>query len=193
MTESQARTRGAVSLPPRHALPRDVQIPSLPGVGRTWYDRGSRYWGRRALLVVVYGVVLLLLGLLDAGIYSAAGDSSTAAFTVLVVIDVAAAVVAVAWYVVRSVRRWNEPALPKRARQPAFQLGRGPMGAILSGLAQLGYWIAMLAAAAFFLVFPAIFVVLFLMSLMPEPLMERQARLWMAERLAGRGYSTPAG
>ncbi len=32
-----------------------------------------------------------------------------------------------------------------------------------------------------------------LMSLMPEPLTERQARLWMAERLRGRGYGTPAG
>jgi hypothetical protein len=32
-----------------------------------------------------------------------------------------------------------------------------------------------------------------LMSLMPEPLAERQARLWMAERLRERGYGTLAG
>ena len=29
----------AASLPPRSAQPRDVDIPMLPGVGITWYDR----------------------------------------------------------------------------------------------------------------------------------------------------------
>ena len=70
----------AAALPPRSALPRDVDIPALPGVGITWYDRGGKYWRRRVAL-----------------------------------------------------------------------------------------------------------------ALMPEPLAERQARLWMAERLRERGYGTPAG
>ena len=34
------------SLPPRSALPRDVDIPALPGVGITWYDPGGKYWPR---------------------------------------------------------------------------------------------------------------------------------------------------
>jgi hypothetical protein len=41
----------ATSLPPRSALPRDVDIPVLPGAGITRYDRGGKYWRRRVLLV----------------------------------------------------------------------------------------------------------------------------------------------
>lgn len=40
---------------------------------------------------------------------------------------------------------------------------------------------------------PALILAMFLMSLMPEPRAERQARLWMAERLRERGYGTLAG
>ena len=40
----------AASLPPRGALPRDVDIPALPGVGITWYGRGGGYWARRVLM-----------------------------------------------------------------------------------------------------------------------------------------------
>jgi hypothetical protein len=34
----------ATSLPPRSALPRDIEIPALPELGRTWYARGGKYW-----------------------------------------------------------------------------------------------------------------------------------------------------
>ena len=51
----------------------------------------------------------------------------------------------------------------------------------------------MLAVAIVFLFCPVLILVMFLMSLMPQPLAERQARLWMAERLRERGYGTPAG
>ena len=37
----------AVSPPPRSVLPRDVDIPVLPGVGSTGYGRGGSYWRRR--------------------------------------------------------------------------------------------------------------------------------------------------
>jgi hypothetical protein len=35
----------AARLPPRIALRRDVEIPVLPGLGLTWYDRGPRSRG----------------------------------------------------------------------------------------------------------------------------------------------------
>jgi hypothetical protein len=50
-----------------------------------------------------------------------------------------------------------------------------------------------IAPAVVFLFCPALILVMSLMSLMPEPLAERRARLWMAERLRERGYGTPAG
>jgi hypothetical protein len=41
----------------------------------------------------------------------------------------------------------------------------------------------MLAVAAVFLVCPALLLAMFVMSLLPEPLADRQAQLWMAGRL----------
>jgi hypothetical protein len=46
----------AVRLPPRSALRRDVEIPVLPGLGLTWYDRGPRYWARRAGLTFMWAL-----------------------------------------------------------------------------------------------------------------------------------------
>ena len=51
----------------------------------------------------------------------------------------------------------------------------------------------MLIAAIAFLFFPGFFLLMFLTSLLPEPPAERQARVWMAERLRERGYELPAG
>jgi len=67
------------------------------------------------------------------------------------------------------------------------------LGGFLSGLLQIAYLLAVLAIAVVFLFCPALFLAMFLMSLLPEPLTERQARLWMAERLRERGYGTSAG
>ena len=60
-------------------------------------------------------------------------------------------------------------------------------------LAQIGYRLAVLAAAVVFLFCPALVLVLFSMSLLPETLPERQARLWVAGQLWERGRGTPAG
>jgi hypothetical protein len=127
MTTAEARMPDAASLPPRSALLRDVDIPALPGVGITWYDRGGKYWRRRVALALMRAVALLLIVLIDVGIFTAIHKSSPGAFAVV------------------------------------------------------------------FLFCPALILAMFLMSLMPEPLAERQARLWMAERLRERGYCTTAG
>lgn len=65
------------SLPPRSALPRDVDIPVLPGVGITWYDRDGRYWARRVAPTLMWAVVLLLIVLIDVGIFTSV-DGRTA-------------------------------------------------------------------------------------------------------------------
>jgi hypothetical protein len=51
--------------------------------------------------------------------------------------------------------------------------------------------LAVLAAAVVFLFCPALILALLLMSLLPETLPERQARLWMAERLRDHGHGAP--
>jgi uncharacterized membrane protein YhaH (DUF805 family) len=182
----------AAALPPRSALPRDVEIPALPGVGRTWYDRGGKYWARRAGLTLLWALVLLLIVLIDVGIFSSIRHSSHAGFAIVLTIDVIVAVAVLVYFAMRTARRWNTPSLPGRART-VFRVGRGRTGAFLSGFVQIGYLLAVLAVAAVFLFCPALIIALFLMSLLPEPLPERQARLWMAERLREHGHGIPAG
>jgi len=192
MTTGEARMPDAAALPPRSALPRDVDIPALPGVGITWYDRGGKYWRRRVALSLIWAVALLLIALIDVGIFTAIHKSSPGTFAVLVTIDVIAAIAVLCYFAIRIVRRWNTPALPRTAAA-AMRAGKGRRGAFLGGLLQIGYLLAVLAVAVVFLFCPALILAMFLMSLMPEPLAERQARLWMAERLRERGYGTPAG
>jgi hypothetical protein len=192
MATGEARMPDAASLPPRSALPRDVDIPVLPGVGITWYDRGGSYWRRRVALALMWAVALLLIVLIDVGIFTAIRHSSPGAFAILLTIDVIVAIAVLCYFAVRAVQRWNTPALPGTART-AMRARRGRGGAFLSGLLQIGYLLAVLAIAVVFLFCPALILAMFLMSLMPEPLAERQARLWMAERLRERGYRTSAG
>ena len=176
----------AASLPPRHSLPRDVEIPVLPGLGITWYDRGGKYWARRIALMLMWALALLLIALIDVGFFSSVHHSSQTAFVILLVIDVAVAVAALVYVIVRTVRRWNVPSLPRGART-VFRVGHGRSGAFLSSFLQLGYLLAVLVCAFAFLLFPGLIVAMFLVSLLPEPLAERQARLWMTERLRERG------
>jgi hypothetical protein len=66
-------------------------------------------------------------------------------------------------------------------------------GAVVSGLAQISYLLAVLAVAVVFLFCPALVLALFLMSLLPETLPERQARLWVAGPLREHDQGTLAG
>lgn len=182
----------AASLPPRSALPRDVDIPALPGVGISWYDRGGRYWRRRVALALMWAVALLLIVLIDVGIFTAIHKSSPGAFAILLTIDVIVAIAVLCYFAIRTVQRWHTPALPG-GTAAAMRARNGRGGAFLGGLLQIGYLLAVLAVAVVFLFCPALILVMFLMSLMPEPLAERQARLWMAQRLRERGSGTTAG
>lgn len=40
------------------ALGTPAQIPALPGLGTTWYQRGARYWARRVLAAVLWLIVM---------------------------------------------------------------------------------------------------------------------------------------
>jgi hypothetical protein len=182
---------GAGALPSRHALPPDVHVPVLPGLGLVWYDRGARYWTRRAGLSLLWLVVLALVGGFDTGLFSALRSSSRTGFEVFIAIDAVLTVALLAWFCVRTARRWNVARLPARASQPRFRFGTGWSGQLLSGLAQLGWILLMFACAIGLLVFPGLIIALFLMSLMPQTLPERQARLWLAARLRERGHLPP--
>lgn len=46
-----------------------VQVPSLPGLGTTWYERGARYWLRRVFTGMLWLAVLALAYMALLGIY----------------------------------------------------------------------------------------------------------------------------
>jgi hypothetical protein len=177
------------SLPPRTALPRDIRIPTLPSLGDTWYDRGGRYWTRRVAITLMWVLVLALIGSFDYGLFSGIRHSSRAGFAVVLAIDLVLTVGLLVYFAVRTVRLWNTAALPGELRMVFPARGKGPTR---QGLAMFAYRVAMLVAAVFLLVFPGLFVVLLLTSLMPEMPNERHARLWMAQHLRERGVYAPA-
>jgi hypothetical protein len=157
----------------------------------TWYRRGRPYWARRVRLTLMWGFVLFLLGLIDVGFISAMRPSSRSAF---LVVEAIVTVVVLASFAVRMARRWNVATLPAPYRPIfSYSVGRGRSGAILTGFLQLGLILVVLVAAFASMIFPALFIAMFLTSLMPEPLSERQARLWMAELSHDRGDRTRPG
>lgn len=166
----------AASLPPRSALPPDIEIPALPFVGITWYDRGRSYWVRRVRTALVGALILFLDGLIVAGFLSAARSSSHTAFAVLLVIEVAVLAASMAFIAVRTAQRWDTPSLPG----PLF-----PQNAAVQ--------LAVLVVGFVSIVFPGFYVAMFLATLLPEPLTERRARLRMAGHLRERGIIASGG
>ena len=195
------------ALPPRAALPRDVEIPVLPNLGDTWYDHGLPYWARRVGMTLLWVLVLALLGALDFGIFSGIRQSSRTGFAVFLAVDVALTVALLVWAAVRTVQQWNTAALPGQA-PGLFPARKGPArdgtarngpdrngpdrkGTAFRRFAPLFYWPLVLVMAVAFLFFPGIFILMFLTSLMPQTPTERHARLWMAEQLRERGHYQP--
>ena len=71
--------------------------------------------------------------------------------------------------------------------------GWRPRGAVVSGLAQIGYLRAVLAAAVVFLFRPVLVLALFPLSLLPGARPGRQARRWVAGQLRERSHGPAAG
>jgi hypothetical protein len=178
----------AGQLPPRRSLPRDVVIPALPGLGVSWYDRGPRYWLRRAAMALLMAVVVAVIAVFDVALFGHIRQSSRIGFYVLLGGDVAVSLALVVWMAVRTVQRWDVAALPTRTSVPAFRFGKGRAGAAVSGLAQIFYPVVLLVVAVLLAIFPGLMIYVFLTMLMPQQPAERQARLWVAGELRRRGH-----
>jgi cytochrome b561 len=185
--------QGARSLPRRLTLPRDVEIPALPGLGVTWYDRGAAYWARRAGMSLMWAFVLAIIAAIDSGLFGSIRQSSRTGFDVFIAIDAVLCAALLAWMAVRMAQNWNVAKPPGRAAMPSFAFGRGPARQLLGCLAQLGFFLLIPVSAFVLLVFPGLFIALFLGSLLPETLTERQARLLVAEQLRERGLMPETG
>ena len=155
-------------LPPRDALPRDVTVPVLPGLGLTWYDRrGAGYWGRRAALSVLWLFLTVLVTLIVVAILIALWHRSTAGFTVVLVAEVVYSLGVLVFFAAATARGWNDPH-PSTIRPGNVP---GQIFLVLSSLT-VGLYLALLVT-----------------SVLPETPAERHARLQVAGQLRDRGHA----
>ena len=201
----------SVRLPPRRSLPRDVQIPVLPGLGQTWYDRhGVSYWIRRAGMSFLWAFLTALVALILVAVLIAIYHRSPAAFMVVLGIEVVYTLGILGYFAVMAVRHWNDPDVAGqifsrsgRLRAPGGGSGRAPGGG--SGRAGqdragneragpgrgravqvLGQTLLALSCLTL-----GPYLALLMMSVFPETPAERRARLWVAGELRGRGHLRP--
>jgi hypothetical protein len=198
----------SVRLPPRRSLPRDVQVPVLPGLGQRWYDRhGASYWIRRAGLSSLWAFLTALVALILAAVLVAFYDRSLAAFMVVLGIEVVYTLGILAYFAVMAVRHWNDPDLAgqmfsRSGRSRAPGGGRGSAAHNRAGNERAGNERAgpgsrravhvlgqTLVALSCLTLGP--YLALLLMSVFPETPAERRARLWVAEELRRRGHLRP--
>ena len=136
---SSDHVRGDLRLPPLSALPRDVYVQPLPGLGTTWVDRGSAYWLRRVGLALMWAVVVTLVTIIVIGFLSAIRGSSQTGFYAVLAVEVAWSLAIIGWFIVGTARRWNDPAPPRRLTGRSRRAGQG--GAGLGVLARSGFQI----------------------------------------------------
>ena len=154
-------------LPPRHALPPDVEIPVLPGLGVTWYDRSGSYWARRAAMSVFWLLITAAVTLAVVAVLIAAFRRSRPAFFVVLILEAAWTAGMVAFFARRTARA--------RRGQPGAAGARGPLRAatqLLLGLSFLS---------------PGLYLGLLGTSLLAESPAEQQARRQVAEQLSRHG------
>lgn len=115
-----------------------VQIPSLPGLGTTWYERGARYWLRRVFTGILWLAVLAFAFWVLLGIYVGffSGMSPTVRTTWNSVLA-ATSCVTVVWGWVAQRRRHREallnPPTPEQTRQAKRDRARRNVGLTFAG------------------------------------------------------------
>ncbi len=164
-------------LPPRRALPPDVEIPVLPGLGVTWYDRTGGYWARRAAMSVFWLLITAAVTLAVVAILIAAFHRSRPAFFVVLILEAAWTAGMVAFFTRRTARvRRGQAGAGGPVSTAGRAGGRGPLRAatqLLLGLSFLS---------------PGLYLGLLGTSLLAEPPAEQQARRQVAEQLSRRGH-----
>jgi hypothetical protein len=157
-------------LPPLHALPPDVVVPRLPGLGQTWYDRrGAGYWARRAGMSLLWVCLTALVTLITVAVLIAFYHRSAAAFTAVLVLEIAYSLTVVVFFAAAAVRTLSDP-------QPAPIKPRGWPGQVFFGVSVLSV---------------GLYLALLLTSLLPESPAERRAWLTVAAELRRRGRTLP--
>jgi hypothetical protein len=173
--------RDQVRLPPRHELPRDVTVASLPGLGTTWYDRGPGYRARRAGMALMWLVVTGLFTVIVIGLLAGLRHKSMAGFYVVLVLEVVYSLGILVFFAVRTVQHRND------TRPVAAGIGKPRRGDHPPAAGQARSALGQLLLAPSFL-FVGLYLAMLVTSVLPETPAERRARLSLAEALRERGH-----
>ncbi|MHB9858392.1 hypothetical protein [Streptomyces sp. YIM S03343] len=121
------------------AAPHDpVQIPSLPGLGTSWYERGARYWLRRVLTGLLWLTVLAFTCYVVVRLYqSFRADLPSTLRLVWDCAQVAVACMTLVWGWVAARRRHEkallDPPTPSEARAARRARAGRSVGLALAG------------------------------------------------------------
>jgi hypothetical protein len=170
-----------IRFPPRSDLPRTVPIKKVSMVGDTWYERGVRYWFRRVGAFLLMALVLALATTTLWEFFAGLHETSVPRFYIVLSVEIAYSLAIIAGFFAQVARRWNDPlpATPKRVRVPG-----DPLRTLVRTAVFLGALVIAIGSVACL----GTYVVLLLLTLMPETVWERPARLRMAEELRSRGF-----
>ncbi|MGW0767047.1 hypothetical protein [Streptomyces sp. NPDC002676] len=160
-------------------------IPSLPGLGTTWYRRGPRYWLRRTVNAVFLLTVLAFCCFIALSLYAGFRDElPSGARTVWDAVQVAASCAALVWGWAKG-RRDIRAGLLDPPAPGEFRTRKRRETSRAAGLASAGR-ILLLLAAPVLPAFSAWGVGWFLASLtVREYPSEAGARRWLQEHTAG--------
>ncbi|MGW1912998.1 hypothetical protein ACWCQS_20250 [Streptomyces sp. NPDC002076] len=134
----------ASSEAPAGGLP--VDVPKLPGLGTTWYERGTRYWLRRVLTAANMLVAAAIVCFMAVAFYSGFRDLLPSdARVVWDGVQVAASVVTLAWGWVSQRRGHREALLNPPAPGESIRAKRDRARRV-PGLIAVGRGLMLLAA-----------------------------------------------
>jgi hypothetical protein len=162
-------------LPRLDDLPADVHVPPVAYLESSWYDHGNGYWSRRARMTFTAVLGLAVMTLLTNVVLNWIGQASMLAFDVALGVEIAGSAVAGTVMIVRTMRLWNDAAIPVQLADGRFRYPGNPK---FTG----ERWV--IGLRALFVGFP---LAALISTLLPQTLPEHRARLWMANHLAGRG------
>lgn len=171
-------SREHVRFPPRAGLPPGVTIARLPGVGRTWYERGFMYWFRRVGDVLLLALMVTMYTLVIAGVVLAAGRPGSPGFLAALITEIVFSLVS-GVFAFRHLWRTalSKPELPGSQRMTRAGAGTAYAVFMAGGLGALLLVVSVLLSSGFALAALAIWLV-------PVPPAERRARRLLAQELA---------
>lgn len=146
-------------------------------LGDTWYERGARYWWRRVLMVVCGAPILAVLIIAFVAILSEIHQSSVLGFWIFIGVQLGYTLVIFISQFVTMARRWHQPYPPERKPKRRRSL----VGRIVRPFV----WLVQVVLALGIGLCIGLYVLLFVLMLMPETIWERPARLRMTERIRG--------